>query len=48
MRKQEKEQTLCTTGQNSPANRPEFIDINLEEVRSSTSARSETEDLRID
>jgi hypothetical protein len=23
---------LCKTGHNSPANRPEFIDINLEEV----------------
>ena len=37
---------LCKTGQNSPAARPEFIDISLDEVITSTT--SETEDLRID
>src|SRR5215211_3651287 len=37
---------LCKTGQNSPAARPEFIDIRLDEVITSTT--SETEDLRID
>src|SRR5215216_5052361 len=37
---------LCKTGQNSPANRPEFIDISLNET--STSTRSGTEDLGID
>lgn len=39
---------LCKTGQNSPAQRPEFIDISLDEVSASASAtRSGTEDLRI-
>jgi len=36
---------LCKTGQNSPADRPEFIDISLDEARAT---RSETEDLRTD
>ncbi|HKG89214.1 MAG TPA: hypothetical protein VKA95_12885 [Nitrososphaeraceae archaeon] len=37
---------LCKTSQNSPANRPEFIDISLDEASAST--RSGTEDLGID
>src|SRR5215211_1289408 len=37
---------LCKTGQNSPANRPEFIDISLDEASAST--RSGTEDLGMD
>jgi len=36
---------LCKTGQNSPANRPEFIDISLDEANAT---RSETEDSRTD
>src|SRR5215207_6126743 len=36
---------LCKTGQNSPANRPEFIDISLDEA---SATRSGTEDLGID
>ena len=37
---------LCKTGQNSPANRPEIIDISLDEASAST--RSGTEDLGMD
>src|SRR5215207_5867259 len=37
---------LCKTGQNSPANRPEFIDISLDEASAST--RSGIEDLGMD
>src|SRR5215204_800292 len=37
---------LCKTGQNSPAARPEFIDISLDEASAST--RSGTEDLGMD
>jgi hypothetical protein len=36
---------LCKGGHNSPAQRPEFIDISLDEA---SVTRSETEDLRID
>jgi hypothetical protein len=36
---------LRKTGQNSPANRPEFIDISLDEA---SATRSEAEDLRTD
>ena len=35
---------LCKTGHNSPASRPEFIDINLDEVTTSGTERSEKEE----
>jgi hypothetical protein len=35
---------LCKTGHNSPASRPEFIDINLDEVTSSGTEQLETEE----
>ena len=35
---------LCKTGHNSPASRPEFIDINLDEVTASGTERIETEE----
>jgi hypothetical protein len=35
---------LCKTGHNSPASRPEFVDINLDEVTASGTVRVETEE----
>jgi hypothetical protein len=35
---------LCKTGLNSPASRPEFIDINLDEVTAAGTERLETEE----
>ena len=35
---------LCKTGDNSPASRPEFIDINLDEVPAIETERLETEE----
>jgi hypothetical protein len=35
---------LCKTGHNSPASRPEFIDINLDEVTASGTEQLETEE----
>ena len=35
---------LCKTGLNSPASRPEFIDINLDEVTASGTEQLETEE----
>jgi hypothetical protein len=35
---------LCKTGHNSPASRPEFIDINLDEVTAAGTERLETEE----
>lgn len=35
---------LCKTGQNSPASRPEFIDINLDEVAAAGTEQIETEE----
>jgi hypothetical protein len=35
---------LCKTGHNSPASRPEFVDINLDEVTASGIERLETEE----
>ena len=35
---------LCKTGHNSPASRPEFIDINLDEVAAAGTERLETEE----
>ena len=35
---------LCKTGHNSPASRPEFIDINLNEVSASGTERLEADE----
>jgi hypothetical protein len=35
---------LCKTGRNSSASRPEFVDINLDEVTASGTERLETEE----
>jgi hypothetical protein len=35
---------LCKTGHNSPASRPEFVDINLDEVTAAGTERVETEE----
>lgn len=35
---------LCKTGHNSPASRPEFVDINLDEVTASGTEQLETEE----
>lgn len=35
---------LCKTGHNSPASRPEFVDINLDEVTAAGTERLETEE----
>ena len=35
---------LCETGHNSPASRPEFVDINLDEVTEAGTERLETEE----
>ena len=34
---------LCKTGHNSPASRPEFVDINLNEITASGIEQLETE-----
>jgi hypothetical protein len=35
---------LCKSGQNSPASRPEFIDLNLDEAKATGTERFETEE----
>jgi hypothetical protein len=35
---------LCKTGHNSPASRPEFVDINLDEVTAAGTEQLETEE----
>ena len=35
---------LCKTGHNSPASRPEFVDINLDEVTAEGTEQLETEE----
>jgi hypothetical protein len=38
---------LCKTGHNSPASRPEFVDINLDEVTAAGTEQLETEEQQI-
>jgi len=38
---------LCKTGHNSPASRPEFVDINLDEVTAAGTEQLETEKQQI-